>query len=448
MIQNISINKLHNHPKNPRKDLGDVTELAESIKVHGVFQNLTIVPWFCFDTGVGADDPKKQEEMGYFVVIGNRRLAAAKLAGLTKLPCVISDMDYKTQLGTMLLENMQRSDLSVFEQAQGFQMMLDLGESVNDISEKTGFSETTVRRRVKLLEFDKEKFRKSVERGGTLMDYAELDKIHDKNIRNKVLDHIGTSNFKYELQAAIDRENREANRKKIISELQKFATQVKDSTGLRYVAWYQPSQKKEVEIPEDADTIKYFYKVSDYSIDLYKESEQTYNSASDNSTNEEKQKKFREQRAAFEEIDKRAYQLRCNFIKNISNTKAKKSMGAIIEYLLRAMLSNNYFNFDCDDFTEFLGIKVDQSNEDEEWNFDTIAEQVTSQLERHLLAATYLMLDSEGEHYYDFNNKHRENEDLNQIYNFLEKLGYEMSDEEKSMRDGTHELFENSEAEK
>lgn len=54
----------------------------------------------------------------------------------------------------MLLENMQRSDLTVYEQAQGFQMMLDLGESISDISEKTGFSETTVRRRVKLLELD------------------------------------------------------------------------------------------------------------------------------------------------------------------------------------------------------------------------------------------------------------------------------------------------------
>ncbi len=44
MIQNIEINRLHPHPDNPRKDLGDLTELAESIKAKGILQNLTIVP--------------------------------------------------------------------------------------------------------------------------------------------------------------------------------------------------------------------------------------------------------------------------------------------------------------------------------------------------------------------------------------------------------------------
>lgn len=44
MIENISIEKLHLHPKNPRKSVGDVSELAESIKKNGVLQNLTVVP--------------------------------------------------------------------------------------------------------------------------------------------------------------------------------------------------------------------------------------------------------------------------------------------------------------------------------------------------------------------------------------------------------------------
>jgi ParB family chromosome partitioning protein len=446
MIQNIDIKKLHNHPKNPRKDLGDLTEIAESIKVNGIFQNLTVVPWFCFETGVGADDPKQQEEMGYFVVIGNRRLAAAKLAGLTELPCAISDMDYKTQLGTMLLENMQRNDLTIYEQAQGFQMMLDLGETLNDISEKTGFSETTVRRRVKLLELqlDSEKFKKSVERGATLMDYLELDKIHDIKLRNSVLDKIGTPNFKWELQSAVDKEKKEINKALWVAEFDKFATQVKGSNGLQYVtAYYNLSQKPDITQPADADTVEYFFVVSDYgSITLYKKSENN-NSTSDNSANEEKQKQFREQRTALEEVSKQAYQLRCNFIKDTSNAKAKKNMSVIIEYLLRAMLSDYYFNFDCDDFTEFLGIEI---NEDEEWSFDNIADSVMTQLERHMLIATYLALDSEGEHYYDYNNQWRNNQTLNTAYEFLEKLGYETSEEERSLRDGTHKLFANSEA--
>ena len=57
---------------------------------------------------------------GYTVVIGHRRLAAAKLAGLRELPCVITEMTLQEQLRTMLMENMQRTDLTVYEQAQAF----------------------------------------------------------------------------------------------------------------------------------------------------------------------------------------------------------------------------------------------------------------------------------------------------------------------------------------
>ena len=96
-IDNLRIELLTPHPDNPRKDLGDLTELAASIKENGVLQNLTVVP----------------HEDGYRVIIGHRRLEAAKLAGLTEVPCVIVDMSPKEQVQTMLLENMQRADLTV-----------------------------------------------------------------------------------------------------------------------------------------------------------------------------------------------------------------------------------------------------------------------------------------------------------------------------------------------
>ena len=112
-IKMIPIGDLMHHPENPRKDLGDLEELTASIKENGILQNLTVVP--------------DLEKCKYLVVIGNRRFEAAKAAGLVELPCVISDMDHRTQIATMLEENMQRADLTVYEQAQGFQMMMDLG---------------------------------------------------------------------------------------------------------------------------------------------------------------------------------------------------------------------------------------------------------------------------------------------------------------------------------
>ena len=76
---------------------------------------------------------------------------------------------------TMMIENMQRSDLTVYEQAQGFQMMMDFGQTVEQISDKSGFSQSTVRRRIKLLELNHDSFKKAEKRGATLSDFAQLD---------------------------------------------------------------------------------------------------------------------------------------------------------------------------------------------------------------------------------------------------------------------------------
>lgn len=76
IITNIGIEHLHAHPDNPRKDVGDVSELAASMQQNGVMQNLTVIP--------------QDEDLTEFtVLIGHRRLAAAKQAGMHELPCKI-----------------------------------------------------------------------------------------------------------------------------------------------------------------------------------------------------------------------------------------------------------------------------------------------------------------------------------------------------------------------
>ncbi len=225
----IKIEDLYPHPDNPRKDLGDITEMAESIKANGVLQNLTVVPHI--------DSTREYEEIldrtdfspafknysinhafdgGYTVIIGHRRLAAAKLAGLRELPCVVTYMDYRAQRATMLTENLQRADLTPYEQATEFrQLTMDLGMSVSAISEQTGFSETTVRRRLKLGALDGEVLRqetaKAAERGRQLSmaDLEAVAEIEDPEDRTKVLKEIGTNNFAMRLKAVMDNQERE-----------------------------------------------------------------------------------------------------------------------------------------------------------------------------------------------------------------------------------------------
>ena len=141
MIQEIELSKLKVHPRNVRKTYKGIDELAESIKAQGIRQNLTVVK-------------NPEEDDTYLVVIGNRRLKAAIKAGIETAPCEVAEMDEKEQLETMLLENMQRDDLTIYEQAQGFQMVLDLGETEEGIAKKTGFSKTTVRRRLNIAKLD------------------------------------------------------------------------------------------------------------------------------------------------------------------------------------------------------------------------------------------------------------------------------------------------------
>lgn len=195
-IAYIPIRQLHPHPDNPRKELGDLSELAASIKENGVYQNLTVIPGHylgkqeyiarCIADGgdVSAAEaawtPKAVwSSEDYTIIIGHRRAAAAQQAGKFELPCSVVDMTEKEQLQTMMVENMQRSDLTVYEQAQGFQMMLDMGDTVECVADRSGFSQSTIRRRIKLLELNHDNFKKAEQRGATLSDFVELNKIED-----------------------------------------------------------------------------------------------------------------------------------------------------------------------------------------------------------------------------------------------------------------------------
>lgn len=194
----IETKNLSAHPDNPRKEIGDLSELTESIKEKGILQPLIVVPWFSTLTREPAEDDSMTGI--YTIVAGHRRHAAAKLAGLEELPCIITDMDQHEQIETMLLENIQRSDLTYLEQAEGFQMMIDLGTTVDELSERTGFAKSTIYHRIKILELDDEVKANDQIR---MNDYVAAEVIEDVEERNKFLQEYGGSkDFDSELKRA------------------------------------------------------------------------------------------------------------------------------------------------------------------------------------------------------------------------------------------------------
>ncbi len=239
-IKNIEIRKIHSHPDNPRKDLGDITELSQSIESNGIMQNLTVV---------------EREDGEYTVIIGHRRLAAALKAGLDTVPCAVVKMDEKEQQSTMLVENMQRSDLTVYEQAQGFQMMLDLGSTEDEIAEKTGFSKQTVKHRINLAKLDPDILKeKNADENFqmTLKDMYELEKIDDVDERNEILSKVrNSSELKFKVNDYIKAKEREELIEKTFEILKELVPDIKiinpkDAAGYSWVASIYPNTAEEV----------------------------------------------------------------------------------------------------------------------------------------------------------------------------------------------------------
>lgn len=438
----LSVDRLHPHPDNPRKDLGDLTELAESIKANGIYQNLTVIP----------DDP--MSSYTYFtVIIGHRRLAAAKLAGLTKVPCVITEMTPQEQVGTMLLENMQRSDLTVYEQAQGFQMMLDLGETVETVAQKTGFSQSTVRRRVKLLDLDQEEFRKSESRGATLQDYMALDAIADPALKNQVLQSIGTANFQQQLKAAKEKEKTRAYINGVIAELEAFAQRIDevDRDTMEYQGNYGWWNKKEVQRPEDAGTVQYYFRVSKNcdQVDLYRKRAVM---PEENPAEQERKRRADSASRRLEELEsftEQAYQLRTDFIGSFTGAKKHAAqIAAFAGWALIQACENYRADVDYDILCGLLNLDCDTENE--EFDMDVYRQMMREKPEYGLLCTAYAAIDNDGEGYYSrgWNTEirasvpvYRANDSLDALYDFLISIGYEMSDMEKELQNGSHALF-------
>jgi ParB family chromosome partitioning protein len=127
----IPIDKLAPNPGQPRVEIGDLTDLIASIREKGVLEPLLVRP-----SDVG----------GRFMIIsGERRYRASLEVGLTELPCIEMDVDDRAVAEISLIENLQRKDLTPFEEADGLQALAErFGYTHEEIARKVGKSRTSV----------------------------------------------------------------------------------------------------------------------------------------------------------------------------------------------------------------------------------------------------------------------------------------------------------------
>lgn len=432
----IDIDDIEPHPDNPRKNIGDISELAESIKVNGILQNLTVVP--------GETKP-------YRALIGHKRLAAAKQAGLLEVPCIVTEMDYKAQIAVMLQENMLRTDLTVYEQAQAFgQLQFDLGASISDISNMTGMSQTTVRRRMNLLDLNADEFKASQERGATMSDYLELEKIKDINLRNDVLKKAGTKDFGWALQSAVRKEADELRRAEWTELLDSVAEKVDIGTrsNREYLGYFRVldsiSQADRNKIDEAVTKAKECGEKLYWCQDLYNGVYLLGKLKTEHGATAEEQEAEEHKRKAkiaeIEAVEKNAYNLRKNFVLNYSGKK--EHLTAIFKELLKCMTT--YGCLSTSSIAKYLDIQLCDEKTGlmrsifELPEFNTL---LATKPQKVLLVCLFVKIDSSYSNFHDLEGNHYQNEPLERFYNVLEACGYEISSDEAQLIDGTHAVF-------
>ena len=259
---------IYPHPDNPRKDVGDVTELADSVKKRGILQNLTVMPGH-WTNGEWSDE-------GYTTLIGHRRTAAAKQAGIESAPCrIVTGLTKNEQVSMMLEENMQRNDLTIYEQAESFQLMLDLGDTVESLSGKTGFAKSTIYHRLNLAKLDHDVIKEKENDESfqmSLKDMYELEKIDDVKERNRILSKAtSSSDLKYEVERTVKELERKRIKEEILSKIKELGIQ-ESTKNIQWDGEFETLQTINLWNPEEArfepieDTEDMYYRDNGYYI--------------------------------------------------------------------------------------------------------------------------------------------------------------------------------------
>lgn len=159
-VAEIAIESIRPNPHQPRRQFSEASlkDLASSLKSTGLVQPIVV----------------RQVEDGYELIAGERRLRAAKLAGLTVLPAFIKGVDGPTQAQMALVENIQREDLNPIDRAQAYRNLIEtLGLTQGELASRLGEDRSSIGHYLRLLELS-EPVRQAVSTGHVSLGHAKL----------------------------------------------------------------------------------------------------------------------------------------------------------------------------------------------------------------------------------------------------------------------------------
>ena len=176
-VQYISLAQLSPNPQQPRRSFDEAAlrELADSIRAYGILQPLTV----------------RRTPGGYQLVAGERRMRAARMAGLREVPCLVAQVDEQDAGMLALIENLQRRDLDCFEEAAAIARLISrYGLSQEQAAEKLGKSQSAVANKLRLLRLSPDCRRMLTENGLSERHARALLRLEDSEERLAALRHI------------------------------------------------------------------------------------------------------------------------------------------------------------------------------------------------------------------------------------------------------------------
>ena len=181
VLRRVRISEISRNPNQPRRyfDPEAIATLAESIRQYGVLNPLTV---------------RRTAGGGYELVAGERRLRAARVAGLTDVPCLLINADGEDSSVIALVEKVQRRDLDFFEEANGFKRLIDqFGLTQEEAARKVGKTQSAVANKLRLLRLSQQNM-ELIRRNNLTERHArallrlseEADRI---NVTNYIIEH-------------------------------------------------------------------------------------------------------------------------------------------------------------------------------------------------------------------------------------------------------------------
>ena len=203
-IYNIPQDMIVPNPNQPRKrfDYDELENLAQSIRENGILQPITV---------------RKREDKKYELVSGERRLRAARLVGLVRIPSIIINIDDKESAMFSVTENLQRQSLDFFEEAEAIERLVsEYAMSREEVAHKLGIAPSTVSNKLRILRLPEEMRFKLAKAGLTESHARALLMLEDDNLRARALSiiadrHLTVAESERMINRMLNRNNRSQN---------------------------------------------------------------------------------------------------------------------------------------------------------------------------------------------------------------------------------------------